>query len=343
MTMYVRYRGKMMKVVSRKGKRYYLKPIKAKSSTRFGKHFRTYRNLKRYGVSKQTLLKKNPNSRLKMRGRGGTPFDGKSQGNNYITQNDDKWISSLSNPYDKKIAKDSIKQLSALRRLYFIVEPDADDLSASDMIKLLTSLKGKIVQEALGGAGKRIGDVFKDIGLTLAGKGWLWESGQPGLESITERKAQLNAALDELIGQARVKAQNALQTLQQLYLKQGDREEQENIREEERERQDKIHEKDRRENLPDAQTVEELNPLGYVTRRRKSDKFDLNDPSAVAYLRQHPVVREVDPSYYKRRDIRRIDEQNARRQQLARQQQQQQQQTQQPRNVRFDTNASSWQ
>lgn len=285
-----------MKIVSRKGKRVYMREMKPKLPSRFVRHFRSYSNLSRYGLSKAHY--KTSRNKLKLRGAG--PMAKES---GFVTQNDEEWVRKLSNPYDKKIANESLKTLKGLRSLVGIVDPDLNGKPMDQLLKEFNSRKSEIIQEALGNRGhsgeqirKRIERSFKDIGLTLIGKGWLWDTGNDLFESTGEKKQQFTAALDDLISQARIKSQTAFQTLQQLYLKQGDREEGEQIREDERKKQKEQHDKDREESLPGYQSVDEVNPLGFVTKRR-TVRVDPNNSRQIQNVRQNPLIREFDRSY----------------------------------------------
>lgn len=300
-----------MKVKHKNKNKVLLKPVNvSKKRNALLKSFRTYKNYQKFGVKDRSAVKQ----RLKMRGRGEsgqadkTVEGGKSGGQkNYVTDNDSVWIKKL-NPYDKLIANKSIKTLNGINKLIGQFDPDLQSDDFASQVKNLTAIKSKIVQTVLGytgrnpeSVGEALKNTFKDIGLTLVGKGWLWESGQEKLESVTERKQKIVAALDDVLNQARNKGQEALSQLNQLYLKQGDREEQQQIRDKEEKKQDekneKIREKDKIESLPEYQTVEEVNPLGFVSGRRYM-RVNPNNESQVRSVRSNPFIREQDKSYY---------------------------------------------
>lgn len=243
-----------------------------------------------------------------MRGRGPVNPTPKTT-NSYVTGNDSAWIKKL-NPYDKVIANKSVKTLNAISKLVGKFEPNLKSSDMADQVKALTKLKSRIVQEAMNytgfnkeSIGSALGNTFKDIGLTIVGKGWLWESGQEKLESVTEKKAKITAALDDLLNQARNKGQEALSQLNQLYLKQGDREEQQQIRDKEEKKMDdkteQLRKKDKEESLPDYQRVDEVNPLGFSSGKRYM-KVDPNNLAQVKSVRNNPMLREQDKSYYKK-------------------------------------------
>lgn len=289
-----------MKVKHRNGSKVLLKPVNVKKRREnLLKSFRTYRNYERFGLKNKKAMKK----RMHLKGRGPTTTTGSKS---FVTDNDNEWIRKL-NPYDKLIANKSVKTLNAINKLVGSYEPDLKNSSLSDQIRNLTQLKSTLVQEVMGYTGKgapavknALRNTFKDLGLTLVGKGWLWESGQEKLESTTEQKQKIVAAVDDLINQARNKGQEALSQLNQLYLKQGDREEQEQIRTKEEEKQDKkndaLREKDRLENIPKYQSVDEVNPLGFSSGK-KYRSVDTSDPSQVRFVRNNPFTREQDKSY----------------------------------------------
>lgn len=304
-----------MKVKHKNKNKVLLKPVNvSKKRSALLKSFRTYRNYEQFGVKDRGAIKK----RLKMKGRGMvkgtekskvTDKGGKSGGSkSYVTENDSVWIKKL-NPYDKLIANKSIKTLNGINKLIGQFDPNLQSDDFASQVKNLTSLKSTIVQTVLGyksgsygaNVNEALKNTFKDIGLTLAGKGWLWESGLEKNESVTERKQKIVAALDDVLNQARNKGQEALSQLNQLYLKQGDREEQQQIRDKEESKQDekneKIRQKDKIESLPEYQTVEEVNPLGFVSGRRYM-KVNPNNESQVRSARSNPFIREQDKSYY---------------------------------------------
>ena len=116
-------------------------------------------------------------------------------------------------------------------------------------------------------------------------------------------------ALDELVGNLKSKALNAHNTLQQLYLKQGDREEQQQIRQDEEKKQEKIRKEERVFNTPKYQVVRNLNPLGFgVSQSRR--EIDPQNQEQVREVRQNPVVRRVDPNYFSNNNVNRAPTKN---------------------------------
>lgn len=290
-----------MKVKHRNKNKVLLKPLNvSKRREALLRSYRSYRNYKKFGLRDKGAMKK----RLKMKGRGPVQTGGNKS---YVTDNDRAWIKKL-NPYDKLIANKSIKVLDGISKLVGKFDPSLKNEDMAEQVKKLSQLKSTIIQQALGYEGQGFGgnvgnalkNTFKDIGLTLVGKGWLWESGQEKLESVTERKQRLSAALDDLLNQARNKGQEAMSQLNQLYLKQGDREEQKQIRDEEEKKQDEKNEalrkREKLENLPEYQSIDEVNPLGYSSGRRYL-KVDPENQSQVRAVRNNPMLREQDTSY----------------------------------------------
>lgn len=289
-----------MKAKGKTGKRVYLQEVGEKLPSRFVRHFRSFGNLDRYGMRKSFV--RNSAQKLNLRGKGkpgNTQFG-------FITRNDKEWIRKIENPNDRLLADQSLKTLTALKNFMKVFDPDIVSKSPGDVLKTFNAKKSEIVQAALGnnsmdsGAkNARIQRSFKDLGLTIIGKGWLWDTGSTKFESTTERKTQLQTALEDLLSQTRMKAQSALADLKNLYMRQGDREEQKRIRDEEEGKAEKIRQKDREENLPSYQVVDSVNPLGYVTGRRNRN-VDASDSQQVRRVRQNPEVRELDRSYFTR-------------------------------------------
>lgn len=333
-----------MKAKGKIGKRMYLKEVSKKNPTRFIRHFRSFKNVQKYGLTRKVV--RNSKNKLKLRGSGvnfkgirevidpstDSRFDPRykpkgdksvkipktsKQLDGFITQNDNEWIRKISNPYDKKIANDSLKTLRGLKNLMKNVDPDSTN---KDMVELLGSLvkfKNDFVQIALGNRtdlNKRLQQNFKDIGLKLVGYSFLWDTGSDKFESVVEKKQAISAAYDDLINQARSKVQTALNNLQTVYMKQGDREENQRIRDEDEAKQKKLRdlddakreqerlqdqkdrEKDRLENAPLSQVVENVNALGYGSSR-SNVKVNPNDVEQVRKVRQNPFIRVQDKRY----------------------------------------------
>lgn len=301
-----------MKIKHRNKNKVLLKPLNVgRRRKSILNSFRTYRNYTQFGVKDKRARKK----RLAMKGRGPTesktikPAEQKS----FVTDNDSEWIKKL-NPYDKLIANKSLKTLGSFGKLIKQFDPDYDGNLNSFItgVGKLQALKSKVVQGVLGyGEGAdssskarlAAGRLFRDLGLTLSGMSWLFNTGHVNLETVAEYKQQITAALDDLLSQARVKGQEALGQLNQLYLKQGDREENEQIRNKEEKKQDEKNEelrkKDREESLPDLQSIEEVNPLGYVSGHRYL-KVDPKNEAQVKSIRNNNFLREQDKSYFDR-------------------------------------------
>lgn len=290
-----------MKIKNRSRRRMFLKPVDLdRKKRKISRGFRTYANLKKFGWRSGTVNTKN---KLKMRGYGSSEVTGRG----FITDNDNSWISSL-NPYDKVIAKNSVKTLKALQKLLktFNISYDSNE-KVSDQIQKLKAAKEEIVQKLLGydkygSVNKSISNAFKnimkDFGINVLGFfGFQGVGGLSSLETSGEKKIAIQSALDDYLNQVRTKSQEAYSILQQLYLKQGDREEQREIRKKEEEKQLELRKQDKVDTLPTYQTVEEVNPLGYVARRRYL-KVDPDNERQVKSARNNPFLREQDRSYF---------------------------------------------
>lgn len=301
--MIVQYRGKLYKSVGRRGRRLYLKDVTHKYPRSYKTKFRSYANLKAFGVSKKSKLI-NSKNRLKL--RGGAALPGASgSADAFVTNDDNEWVRKISNPYDRHIADQNLKVLRGLKKFFGLIDPTSSgkDLKISDMINELNTQKRAIVDAALDNIGnssaqinQRLKNIFKDIGLTLIGKGWIWNAGYTKFESVPERKQQVQAALDEIISEMKTKAQGAVSSLQQLYLRQGDREEGEKLRIKDEERARQLREKEDASNVPKYAYTEYVNPLGY-SGRREQRVVDVKNPDEVRRAKTEPTERRFDRGY----------------------------------------------
>ena len=128
MVNFIKYKGKFWKIVSNRNGRYYLIP--KTSNSKFKKRFRSYKNLSKYGYSKNFRgVIRNQNKRNKLKGGKDpdvrntyvsdynsktVPFTEKDQ---YITKNDREWVNNLGNPRDKVIADKALNQLNNINQL----------------------------------------------------------------------------------------------------------------------------------------------------------------------------------------------------------------------------------
>jgi hypothetical protein len=315
MTNYIKYKNKFWKVVSNKNGRYYLVPKKGRNNY---KNFRSLKNLKKFGYSKKfRSVLRNQRKRNMLRG-GAVPtenfvFDYNDkkvplqENNKFVTDDDQKWINELKSPRDKTVANKALKQLNDTNRLLRYFGGNEGSFETLDQaVAYLSSNKNQVLQRIFENGikdksfGGLLKETFSGIGnrlLNLVGvtTGPGSSTSNSAFDPNTAEKA--SRALDELISNLKTKALNAQNTLQQLYLKQGDREEQQQIREDEDKKQEKIRKEERVFSTPKYQVVRNLNPLGFgVSQSRRA--VDPQNQEQVREVRQNPVVRRIDPSYF---------------------------------------------
>lgn len=323
MANYIKYKNKYWKVVSNKNGRYYLVPKKERASF---KNFRTLKNIKKFGYSKKfRTMVRNQVKRNKLRGGADVErfvFDYNDkqvplqQNNKFITDDDQKWVNELTNPRDKTIANKALKDLNETNRLLkYFGGNESSFRTLDDAVRYITSNKSQVLQRVFenGMKDKSFGGLLKEAGkgigtrlLNLVGVSLGPDSSSAFDPNSTEKASR---ALDELVGNLKSKALNAHNTLQQLYLKQGDREEQQQIRQDEEKKQEKIRKEERVFNTPKYQVVRNLNPLGFgVSQSRR--EIDPQNQEQVREVRQNPVVRRVDPNYFSNNNVNRAPTKN---------------------------------
>ncbi len=328
MVNYIKYKGKFWKIVSNKNGRYYLVPKKVNSN--YKKKFRTYKNIEKFGFSKnfrkviknrrkRNLLKggakddefpeepsrvRDPDALLSFRdlktwNANKVPLQKENQ---YITKDDRKWINEIPNPRDREIANKSLNDLNKINNLMKIF--GGNELSFSNLgeaTEYLKNNKEQVLQYITdNAAGTSVGHTLLE-GLKLFGNKLLSFIGintGANRQSEFSEAAMANAskALDELISNLKTKSLTATQTLQQIYLKQGDREEAKQIREDEEKKQDQYRKEDRYTSTPKYQVIRNLNPLGYETGQSQR-KVDPENLEQVRNVRQNPILKQLDPAY----------------------------------------------
>ena len=316
MVNYIKYKGKFWKIVSNRNGRYYLIPKTV--NAKFKKRFRSYKNLSRYGYSKNFRgVIRNQTKRNKLKGGQlpniretvvddynpkQVPFTEKDQ---YITKNDREWVNNLGNPRDKVIADKSLNQLNNINKLLKFFGGNTENFrTVSDAAEYLKRNKQQVLENMIANnaevrsLGENLKEVFKGLGQKILN--FIGVNINPKEYDFTASNYEKQSkALDEIINDLKNKALTSQQTLQQIYLKQGDREEAKAIRDEEEAKQEKIRKEDRVLSTPKYQIVRNLNPLGFGVSESRIN-VDTENKEQVREVRQNPVLKRIDPNYLPR-------------------------------------------
>lgn len=317
MVNHIKYKGKFWKIVSNRNGRYYLIPKKMES--KFKKKFRSYKNIQKFGYSKNfRQVVRNQKKRNMLKGgaveppnpretfvfdynKNVVPMQAKNQ---YVTKDDKKWIDQLGNPRDQKIANSALSELNSINGLLNYFGGDSQKFTTlGDAVQYLRSNKDQVLQRVfenpskLRNFGQNLGNVLKGVGLKIANFVGIPFGPENEWDMSSESIEKAGRALDEIVNDLKSKAISNKQTLQQLYLKQGDREEAKSIRDEEEQKQNKIRKEDRMTSTPKYQIIRNLNPLGYGVSESRVN-VDPENLQQVRDVRQNPVLKRIDPNYF---------------------------------------------
>lgn len=319
MVNYIKYKGKFWKIVSSRNNKYYLVP--KKNESKFKRKFRSYKNISKYGYSKNfRYVIRNQKKRNKLKGGAkvsdvspsirGTFVDEfndnilpLTKNNQYITNDDQKWINDLGNPRDKVIANKALTQLNQINKLIGYFGGNSQNFKTlGAAVEYLKRNKDQVLQRVyednanIRSVGEGIGEWFKGLGNKIANLVGIVIGPEHEGDFSQSSLDRAGRALDEVINDLKTKALSSQQTLQQIYLKQGDRDEAKQIRDEEEAKAEKIRKEDREISTPKYQILRNLNPLGYgVSESRIA--VDPENKQQVRDVRQNPVLKRIDPNY----------------------------------------------